>query len=57
MCVCVCVYVCVFLGPHLKHTEVPGLGAVAAGLYYSHSNWGSDLCLQIIPQLVEMLDT
>ena len=24
--VCVCVYVCVFLGPHLWHMEIPRLG-------------------------------
>ena len=28
-----------FLGPHLRHMEVPRLGA--AGLHHSHSNTGS----------------
>ena len=38
-----------FLGPHLRHMEVPRLGgrirATAAGLYHSQSNVGSELHL------------
>ena len=30
--------------------------AAAAGLHYSHSNAGSEPCLQPIPQLMAMLD-
>ena len=33
------------------------IGATAAGLYHSHSNWVSKLSLQPIPQLTAMLDT
>ena len=44
-----------FLGPHLQHMEVPGLGgrigAVAAGLHHSHSNPRSEPRLQPTPQL------
>ena len=32
------------------------IGAAAAGLHQSHSNTGSELCLQPIPQLRAMLD-
>ena len=32
------------------------IGAMAAGLYQSHSNTGSEPCLQTIPQLMEMPD-
>ena len=32
------------------------IGAVAAGLYHSHSNVGSELHLRPIPQLTAMLD-
>ena len=39
----------VFLGPHLRHTEVPRLGglirAVAMGLHHNHSNAKSELPL------------
>ena len=46
---------CVFLGLHPGHMEVPRIeiesGALAAGLYYSHSNAGSDLHLQTTPHL------
>ena len=30
--------------------------AIAAGLHHSHSNAGSELCLQPTPQLMAMLD-
>ena len=46
-----------FLGPHLKHMEVPRLGidrAAAVGLH--HSNSGSELHLKPAPQLTVMLD-
>ena len=32
------------------------IGAVAAGLHQSHSTMGSELCLQLTPQLMAMLD-
>ena len=32
------------------------VGAAAAGLHHSHSNTGSELCLQSIPRLMAMLD-
>ena len=32
------------------------VGAVATSLYQSHSNAGSELCLQPTPQLTAMLD-
>ena len=44
-----------FLGPLLLHMEVPRprgqIGAIAAGLRQSHSNEGSEPCLQPTPQL------
>ena len=53
-CVCVCVCVCVFRaasmacgGPQARGQ----IGAVAADLLHSHSNWGSELQLQLTPQL------
>ena len=61
-CVCVCVCVCLFslfLGLHLRHTEVPKLGSkqsVAAGLCQSHSNARSEQHLQPTPQLTAMPD-
>ena len=52
--------VVVILGPHPWHTEVPRLGgqigAGATGLYHSHGNLGSKLCLQPIPQLTATLN-
>ena len=49
-----------FLGPLQGHMEVPRLGgligAVAAGLRQSHSNVGSEPCLQPTPQLTAMPD-
>ena len=49
-----------FLGLHLWHMEVPGLGgqirAVAANLHHSHSNGRSKPCLQPTLQLMAMLD-
>ena len=50
-----------FLGPHLPHVEVPGLGdriGAAAGSLYtpSHSNAGSEPHLQTTLQCVSMLD-
>ena len=33
-----------------------GVGAAAAGLHHSHSNTGSDLCLQPTPQLIATPD-
>ena len=30
------------------------VGAVATGLHHSHSNTGSEPCLQLIPQLMAM---
>ena len=33
------------------------IGAVAAGLHHSHSNSGSQLCLQPTPQLTATVDT
>ena len=43
------VCLCVFLGLHLWHMEVPRLGsrirAIAAGLHHSHSHAGSELHL------------
>ena len=32
------------------------IGAVATGLHHSHSNKGSELCLQPTPQLTATLD-
>ena len=49
-----------FLGPHLRHTEVPRLGAelelAAAGPCHGHSNAGSKTRLRPTPQLTAMLD-
>ena len=46
-----------FLGPLPRHVEVPRqMGAVAAGLHESHSNVGSEPCLQPTPQITAMLD-
>ena len=50
----------VFLGLHLWHVEVPRLEgrirATAAGLRHSHSNTGSEPCLQPTPQLMATPD-
>ena len=32
------------------------IGATDASLHHSHSNWGSEPCLQTTPQLMAMLD-
>ena len=49
-----------FLGPLLRHMEVPRLrgpiGAIAAGLYQSHSNVGSEPHPQPTPQLTATPD-
>ena len=50
-----------FLGPHPQHMESPRLarnwiGATAAGLHHSHSNTGSEPCLQPTLQLSATLD-
>ena len=49
-----------FLGPHLRHMEVPRvrgwIGAVAAGLHHSHSNVGSEQHLWPTPQLTARLN-
>ena len=46
-------FVFCFLGPQVQHVEVPKLGgpnrATAAGLHHSHSNMGSEPCLQPTP--------
>ena len=50
----------VFLGPHLRHMEVPRLGgpirAAAAGLHHSHSHARSWPHLGPTPQLTAMPD-
>ena len=50
----------IFLGPHPQHMEVSQargrIRAVATGLYHSHSNVGSELCLQPTPQVTAMPD-
>ena len=47
-----------FLGSQLQHMEVPRLeiGAIATGLYHSHSKKGSEPPLLLIPQLTATLD-
>ena len=49
-----------FLGPHVRHMEVPQarnlIGAIAAGLHHSHSNTRSELCLQHTAQLTATPD-
>ena len=49
-----------FLGPHLRHMEVPRLRnqirTIAASLGHSHSNAGSEQHLQPTPQLTGKLD-
>ena len=40
----VCLFVCCFLQPHLRHMEGPRLG-VQLELHHSHSNIKSKLCL------------
>ena len=43
----ICLFVFCFLGPHLRHMEVPTrgpIGATAAGLHHSHSNAGYKAC-------------
>ena len=47
----------VFVGPHLRHMEVPRLGVQSqvAGLHHSHSNVGSEPHLPPTPQLTAML--
>ena len=48
---------CHFLGHFLGGSQARGrIGAVGAGLYHSHSNVGSELCLQPTPELTAMLD-
>ena len=54
MCVCVCVYVCmyIFSTAHVTYgsSQTRGrIGAMAASLHHSHSNAGSKLCLWPIP--------
>ena len=55
MCVCVC------LGLHLQHMEVPRLGvesgAVAASLHHSHINARSEPHLQPTPQFMVTPDS
>ena len=50
----------VFLGSHPWHMEVPRLEVEselqAASLLHSHSNMGSEPCLQPTSQLTAMLD-
>ena len=49
------VFVCLFLGPHLWHMEVPSRGLIwvtAVCLYHSHSDAGSEQCVQSTPQLM-----
>ena len=50
-----------FLGPHPWHMEVPRLGVQSElqlpGLHHSHSNVGSELRQQPIPQLMATLDS
>ena len=53
-------FVC-FLGPHLRHMEVPRLGvklegAIAAGLCHSHSKARSEPGLHPASQLTATLD-
>ena len=48
-----------FLGPHLQHMEVPGLGVESelhASLHHSHSNTGSKPGLRPTPQLMATPD-
>ena len=49
-----------FLGPYPRHMELPRLGgpvgAVTSSLRHSHSNAGSEPCLQPTPQLKAMPD-
>ena len=56
---CVCVFL-PFLGPLLRHMEVPRLGSpfrvIATDLHHSHSSTGSELHLQPIPQLTATPD-
>ena len=53
---------CFFVFSRAKHMAYGGsqtrspIGAVAAGLRLSHSNAGSEPCLQLTPQLMVMLD-
>ena len=53
VCVCVFFFLSFFLGPHLRHMDVPRLGA---SLRHSHSNSGSKPHLQPTPQLMVMQD-
>ena len=48
-----------FLGPHPQHMEFSRQGlswSLAAGLWHSHSNVGSELCLQPVLQFTTMPD-
>ena len=57
--VCLFVFVFVFLGLYLRHVEVQArdqIGAEAVSLRNSHSNVGSEPCLQPILQLLETPD-
>ena len=64
MCVCVCVCMCVCLFAISKATSVAyggsqargPIGAAATSLCHSHSNMGSEPCLQCTPQLTAMPD-
>ena len=56
-----CLFVCFcFLGPHLRHMEIPRLGVELKlqlpSLHHSHSNTGSKPYLQPTPQLMATLD-
>ena len=50
---------CFFRGTPMAHRRFQvrgGIGAATAGLYHSHSNSGSEPCLEPTPQLTAMPD-
>ena len=48
-----CLFVCLFCLFRATRSQI---GAAAAGLYHSHSNGGSELCLRPTPQLMATSD-
>ena len=56
-----CLFVCflLFWVPTAYGSSQAGdqIGAIAAGLYHSHSNVGSEPCVRPTPQLMAMLDS